>query len=422
MIDLDRASDIELDAIAQRDPGERLLAEVYDLLGRFISYPSEHAHVAHALWILHTHLMDRWDSTPRIAFLSPEPGSGKSRALEITEMLVPNPVLAVNVSPAYLFRKIGAQNEDEGTATVLFDEIDTLFGPKAKENEEIRGVINAGHRRGAVAGRCVVKGKQIETEELPAYAALALAGLGWLPDTIESRSVIIRMQRKKPGEDVEPFRHRLHAAKGRDIRDRIVTWAKSAPSQIDWPQMPDGIEGRDADVWESLLAVADLVGGEWPERARKTAVTLVTVSREREPSLGVRLLADIKTVFGDESELPTATLLDGLRTLDEAPWADLKGKPLDDRSLAYRLKQYNIKSCRKWFGNKQARGYERSAFTDVWARYLPQHPASSVTSVTPVISKAARLCAHCGKVGDLRLVSIGGDETALHPHCIEAAQ
>jgi hypothetical protein len=137
--DLDRIV-IENDA----SDGDRIAAAVYDFLGRFVSYPSEHAHLAHALWIMHTHLMHVWDSTPRIAFLSPEPASGKSRALEVTELLVPNPVSAVNVSPAYLFRKVG---NEEGV-TILFDEIDTVFGPKAKENEEIRGLLNAGHRRG----------------------------------------------------------------------------------------------------------------------------------------------------------------------------------------------------------------------------------------------------------------------------------
>jgi len=147
------------------------------------------------LWCVHTHLMDRWESTPRLAFLSAEPASGKTRALEITELLVPNPVVAVNVSPAYLFRKVGS----EQGVTLLYDEIDTVFGPKARENEELRGLLNAGHRKGAVAGRCVVRGKNIETEEIPAYAAVAMAGLGWLPDTILSRSVIIRMRRRHAG-------------------------------------------------------------------------------------------------------------------------------------------------------------------------------------------------------------------------------
>jgi hypothetical protein len=141
----------------------------------------------------------KWDSTPRLAFLSAEPGSGKTRALEITELLVPNPVQTVNVSPAYIFRKIGAES---GAATILYDEIDTVFGPKAKENEEIRGLLNAGHRRGAVAGRCVVYGNTVKTEELPAYAAVAVAGIGWLPDTLLTRSIIIRMRRRHAGEQV----------------------------------------------------------------------------------------------------------------------------------------------------------------------------------------------------------------------------
>jgi hypothetical protein len=92
-----------------------LLDRVHGFLGRFVAYPSEHAHVAHTLWVAHTHLMDAWDSTPRIAFLSPEPGSGKTRALELSELLVPRPVEAVNTTPAYLFRKV---SDPEGLPTI----------------------------------------------------------------------------------------------------------------------------------------------------------------------------------------------------------------------------------------------------------------------------------------------------------------
>jgi hypothetical protein len=105
-----------------------ILDEVHAFLGRFVIYPSKEAHDAHVLWIAHTHAMDAWESTPRIAFLSPEPASGKTRALEVSELMVPNPVEAINVSPAYLFRKVGGE---DGPPTILFDEIDTIFGPKA---------------------------------------------------------------------------------------------------------------------------------------------------------------------------------------------------------------------------------------------------------------------------------------------------
>jgi hypothetical protein len=119
----------EFDIAASLGSAAVLLDDVYDFVGRFVAYPSEAAHVAHTLWIAHYWFMDSWESTPRIAFLSPEPGSGKSRALEVTEPLVPRPVHAVNTSPAYLFRKV---SDEAGPPTILYDEIDTLFGPKAK--------------------------------------------------------------------------------------------------------------------------------------------------------------------------------------------------------------------------------------------------------------------------------------------------
>ena len=145
--------------------GAEMLTKVHAFLTRFVSYPSASAGIAHALWCVHAHLMNLWDTTPRLAFLSPEPASGKSRALEVTKQLVPNPVWAVNVSSAYLFRKVGEQGE--GSVTLLYDEIDAVFGPKAKENEDTRAILNAGHRKGAVAGRCVARGTIVETEEIP---------------------------------------------------------------------------------------------------------------------------------------------------------------------------------------------------------------------------------------------------------------
>jgi hypothetical protein len=125
-----------------RAPG--ILDELCEFTGRFVAYPSAEAPIAHVLWIIHTHGMDAWQSTPRLAILPTEPGSGKTRPLEVTELLVPDPVQAINVTPAYLFRKVG--DDPDHLPTILYDEIDTVFGPKAKENEEIRGLLNAGWR------------------------------------------------------------------------------------------------------------------------------------------------------------------------------------------------------------------------------------------------------------------------------------
>ena len=372
-------------------PLAEILDNVHAFLGRFIIYPSNEAHDAHVLWIAHTHVMDAWESTPRIAFLSPEPASGKTRALEVAELLVPNAVEAVNVSPAYLFRKVGGE---DGPPTILFDEIDTVFGPKAKEHEEIRALLNSGHRRGAVTGRCVVRGKIVETEEISSYAAVALAGLGWLPDTILSRSIIIRMRRRAPLESVIPFRRRVYADEGHKLRHRLAAWAATATEDMTTarPEMPAGVEDRNADVWEAPLAIADAAGGDWPERARVAAVTLVAAAAEREPSLGIKLLADLRDIFGRVEQMATAMILERLHALPESPWNHLKGKQLNDRGLAYRLREYGVKSRTiNLGGDHRAKGYAPADLHDVWERYLPPlapppGPPSpgSVTSVTGV--------------------------------------
>ena len=130
-------------------------------------------------------------------------------------------------------------------------------------------------------------GKVPVVESLEAFCPVALAGLGWLPDTLQSRSVIVRMRKRKPGERVKPFRRRIYEKQGHDLRDRLARWAASIePSVVRaWPAMPEGIEDRNADVWEALLAVADAAGGIWPTRAREAAIALVKEAREVEPSL-----------------------------------------------------------------------------------------------------------------------------------------
>ena len=353
--------------------GAELLTELESFCRRFIAYPSQHAAIAHVLWIAHTHCMDAWESTPRIAFLSPEPESGKSRALEVSALLVPNPVEAINVSPAYLFRKISG----DGLPTILFDEIDTVFGARAKNaNEDIRGVLNAGHRRGSVAGRCIVRGRTVETEELPAYCAVAMAGLGHLPDTILTRSIIVRMRRRAPTETVQSFRYRVFKLEGHFLRDRLAMWAKQvATALIDaTPEMPTGIEDRNADVWEAPLAVADAAGGDWSARARVAAVALVADSRDSTQSLGIRLLDDLKTVFADADQLTTREILERLWALEESPWGDLKGLPLESRRLAHFLKDYGVKSKNVRIGAGVQKGYSASDLRDAWIRYLPPTP------------------------------------------------
>jgi len=173
--------------------GADVLDELAATLSRFVVFPGAEHRDAVALWVAHAHVVEAFESSPRLALLSPEPASGKTRTLEVIELLVPRPMHALNASTAAVFRSI-----DSDRPTLLLDEVDAIFGRRTgDENEDLRALLNAGHRRGTTIPRCV--GKSMEVKRFPVYAALALAGLGDLPDTLMSRSVIVRMRRRDTG-------------------------------------------------------------------------------------------------------------------------------------------------------------------------------------------------------------------------------
>jgi hypothetical protein len=348
------------------------LDDIEEFLRRFVAYPSEAAVTAHVLWVAHCHLIDAFENTPRLAFLSPEPGSGKSRALEVTEPLVPRPVITVNSSPAYVFRKI---SNDDGLPTLLFDEVDAVFGSRPSESsEDLRGLLNSGYRRGATAGRAVRRGDLVVTEEMPSFCAVAMAGLNALPDTLMTRSIVIRMRRRKSTETVMPYRRRVYRDEAEKLYTAIANWAVTAVTHVtdSWPVLPDEIQDRDADVWEPLIAVADAAGGYWSTRSREAALEMVREAHDTPATLGIKLLTDIRTVMTDVDRISTGDLLKALHAIDTAPWGSIKGEPIDGRFLARQLSKYEIST-----GNTvridgvPVKGYQRSHFHDAWERYVP---------------------------------------------------
>jgi hypothetical protein len=381
--------DVMTDGDHRASTGALLLDAVAEHLGRYVAFPTEHALYAVALWVAHTHCIDAFESTPRLVLVSPEKQSGKTRTLEVLEDLVPKPMHLANTTAAALFRQVAADRP-----TLLMDEADTYLGPHvAKQHEELRAFVNAGHRRGAKAYRCVGEPAKMRVEAFPAYAALALAAIGDLPDTVTDRAVVVRMKRRRTDHDVEPYRARKARPLGKALQRRLATWTKSMAKSLRTyePTMPEGITDRPADVWECLLGLADMAGGWWPKRAREACVRLNADRHSVDTSLGLRLLADVRQVFGDDGVMFTTTTLERLNALDDAPWGNLRGRPLDARGLSRRLARYDVRSKTVRVGDTTAKGYQRDDFADPWDRYLPPFeslppvsPNGSVTSVTSV--------------------------------------
>jgi hypothetical protein len=355
--------------------------------------------IAVALWIVHAHALRAFDVTPYLHIRSPQKRSGKTRLLELIEQLVQRAWRVVEATAATVFRKI---HRDE--PVILLDEVDAIFKSKPSETAEaLRGVLNAGYRRGAVVPRCT--GKNFEKlEDFGVFGAKALAGLGRLPDTTADRAVPIVLARRKKRERVARFRFRQVAEETVLLRRAVAVWADSAISALRdaRPPLPESLDDRAAEIWEPLLAIADAAGGSWPEQARKAACVLHHADMEAE-SLGVLLLHAIKETFEgldkEEKNPPpvdlfvgerqrkidyilTVDLLVALVDRDAEPWGGWWGtdveRAVEKRTtprgpagkLAALLRPFEVQSKNIRTPDGVFKGYLRADFADAFERYV----------------------------------------------------
>ena len=242
------------------------------------------------------------------------------------------------------------------------DEADTFI----RGAEEIRGILNAGHKRGGQVLRTV--GDDYEPRAFSVFAPVAIAGIGDLPGTIADRSVIISMKKAMPDE--------LPAAIDRETRMEAARLAASAMRwALDHPELVDAtpdmghLYNRAADNWRALFAIAEAAGGNWLALARLTAAALIVTDDDTE-TLGVKLLGDIRQLF-TENEISSQELVERLLRLEGRPWAELnRGRPLTTNRLARLLKPFVIFPTDIGPENARLRGYRLERFADAFGRYL----------------------------------------------------
>jgi hypothetical protein len=145
------------------------------------------------------------------------------------------------------------------------------------------------------------------------------------------------------------------------------------------PDVPGELNDRASDIWEPLLALADLAGGIWPELAREAATGLS--GGKEDMSLFGWLLRHIQALFElwKVDKVFSRRLIDGLRAMKNPPWVELlKGKPLTETWLGHQLRRVGVTSKTVWIDGATARGYHVSDFEDAFARYVvPLAPAST---------------------------------------------
>jgi putative DNA primase/helicase len=355
--------------------GAALLADTIKIIRRFVVCSPE-ALVATALWCMASWMVDKLTIAPILLISAPEPECGKSQLLTVVGRLTPRPLQVAGVTAAVLFRAV-----EKFSPTLLVDEIETVL---TRDNEDLRAMFNAGHSRdSAFVIRCV--GDDYCPRRFGVFGMKAVAGINAdrLAETITSRSVIVQLRRKLPGEAVELLRHGTASADFAQLCRKLARWAADNGDTVRdaRPAMPAALGARDQDNWEALTAIADLAGPQYGKAARASALKLHAASAGNARSAGVELLADIEEVFQTKAvdRITMVELVNALINDSEKPWATWRrGQPMTPRTLGKLLDPYGIKaySLRPSPGAPPVKGYELSQFADIFERYL-HHPTGA---------------------------------------------
>ncbi len=354
--------------------GIELLDELVAQVLRFVAI-EEHQAQTVAGWILFAHCFEAFEISPRLFVTSPEKRCGKSTLLQVLHKLVPKPLFAGNASPSAMFRLADADQP-----TIILDEVDGYV----KGSEDFRNIINAGH---AVDNCHVIRNVGEGTKMKPAvfrvWCPVALGGIGCLQGTIEDRSIIIKMRRRKPCEKVDKARRRL-LKELEPLARKAARWASDHVDALkDFePTVPDELNDRAADNWEPLLAIGEIIGGPWPERLRGASIRLSVVERaDEEGSAGAMLLSDCWQVFKMKKadRLFSTDLVEALTNMEDRPWVEWRrGHPITANGIAKILKQYDILPGTIRVGTKTAKGYYQSKFREPYERYCHDNTTVNV--------------------------------------------
>jgi len=355
----------EPEPASEPQDGAKLLQDIQLQIRRFI-VADHNSILAAALWIVLAHLADTAAVLPLLVLNSPVKACGKSSFLDVISRLVPRAIPVANISTAALFRSI-----DQFKPTLLIDEADHLFS----DNNDLRTLLNAGFSRSnAFTLRTVAVGDNFESRMFSTWGAKALALIGRLPDTLESRSVIVPMRRKLPGEKTERLRADVDQGFV-PLKARIARWARDNAAKIAAtdPAIPDGLTDRQADIWRELLRIADVADNDIGYMARIAARAICDIANAADSGdFATLLLQDLKTMFESEpsrTSWPSYSIIQYLTAIEGRPWAEYKhGKPLTENGLARLLARFDIRPLKL---DSNSRGYKLAQFADTFSRYTP---------------------------------------------------
>ena len=387
--DADEAAAREAYEAALQAEGQQILKEACAFIDRFTVLPHEAATWGVVLWAAHCWIYRAFTETARFHITSTEYGSGKTHLAEMICLLSPRPEMAAHYTGPSIYHVI----PERDPAPLVFDEADAQFSAGGQRGETKRGILNAGYKYNGKITR-VVGGTAVD---FPVYCPVIFAGTGKLPKSLEDRSISVCMSKRKSGQQMDRFIEKMHAGLGRDIGLKLGGWAtaiQGPAGDILWDEPPAELSDRQVDILTPMYAIAQMAGGEWPERFDAIVdVLVIGGASKKEASPDAALLAAALEVWPENKPRIVAHELADLlagHTSGKYSWPEGQRAP----ELNARMRDVGLPPVPMRIGPKVMRGYDRTAVEDKLAEVSVTAPTSSTASdlllpVTDVTSRRA---------------------------------
>ncbi len=350
-----------------------------------------------ALWVLHTYACSNVFLTPYLNIYSPVEESGKTTCLAVLRALCAQPWWAGGTSPAAFKRKLAAE-----ATTVLLDNWQTLF--RASDKHPMTGFLLNGCD--FVPDLCAhLERREKHKVEVCHFSPKAFAGSESLPPALARRSIPIVLQRRRPAEKVIPLPYLMLSPKTKKLTSAMQAWAKDHQAEVTLAhakcstQLMLSLSPHQQESASVLLAIAAVIGGDWPVKAHDALKEIFDDYNEGQSS-ATQLLSDIRDAFakhGNPERLFTNELLPCLHELDHRTYDqwNKKGDPMTAHALArfldkhFKIHPSTLRRKKERVGGKEGgkeegkeqrlKGYQRADFEEAWERYLPPLEAAGDT-------------------------------------------
>jgi hypothetical protein len=350
--------------VVAKSSGHVVVERIAGWLSGYMYFPDPRVAMVLALWAVHTWVFKRFDATPYLCVTAATKQAGKTRLMELLRMITRNGRMFGDMTPAALFRMLGAY---DGEVTTFYDEAERLSGGAAGV---MRSLMNTGYRVGQMITRAKAGGG---VDEFPVFAPKCFALIGDVNDTLRDRSIVITLQRGKPERE---FFYSEAEGEARELVNAIAHLFVGG-----WPTAghPDFLNGRDREIWSALFGVAEACGLDREAMESLTACAADLTAAKTAParkftklegdedeavaaSYGERAVRDLWSVFkADEKWILTNEVVARLRAIPSGPWRTFKGTGIDEFSLSSLVRPFGIRPRQiKVAAGKNRRGYVRA--------------------------------------------------------------